>query len=187
MENLRDEELIQKCLAGQTDAFGLIVQRYEKQIFSLAYRLCSNYDEAADMAQEAFVHIFRMLDRFDMSKRFFPWMYRVAHNSCINYLNKRPQSGVSLDEYAEVITDDRTTESQPEAHYDNEELRQHIDEAIMSLPDNYREPVHLRYIENMSYQQIAEVMGVPVSTVETRLFRGRQLLQKSLAKYLTNK
>lgn len=175
---------------GDEDAFAELVRRYERQIFSMAYRLAGDYDEAADLAQEAFLRIYRMLDRYDPQKKFFSWMYRVAQNSCLNALNKRPHNVIPVENAEEYLAPEGSDAAlaaavaEPEQNYLNRELRQNIDEAIAQLPDNYREVVYLRYIEDLSYQQIAEVCGLPVSTVETRLFRGKKQLQKNLLRLM---
>lgn len=184
MEHLRDEDLVQLCLDGDDSAFEVLVGRYEKQVFSLAYRLSGNYDDAADAAQESFIRIYNMLHKYDASKRFFPWMYRVAHNTCLNSLAKKPAHTVDIHEYGEVIADTSNVNNQPEASYSNIELKENIDKAIDALPEKYRDPVFLRYIENMTYQEIADSLDLPVSTIETRLYRGRNLLQKELLKYI---
>lgn len=178
MKNLLDEDLARAAQQGDQEAFAELVRRYEKQIFSMAYRLAGDYDEAADLAQEAFLRIYRMLDRYDPQKKFFSWMYRVAQNSCLNALSKRPANVIPVERAEEYMAD--TPAGEPEQNYLNRELREHIDEAIAQLPDNYRDVVYLRYIEDLSYQQIAESLNLPVSTVETRLFRGKKQLQKNL-------
>ncbi len=190
MKNLLDEDLARAAQQGDDDAFAELVHRYERQIFSMAYRLAGDYDEAADLAQEAFLRIYRMLDRYDPQKKFFSWMYRVAQNSCLNTLNKRPHNVIPVENAEEYLAPEGSDAAQtastaePEQNYLNRELRQNIDEAIAQLRDNYREVVYLRYIEDLSYQQIAEICGLPVSTIETRLFRGRKQLQKNLLRLM---
>lgn len=181
MNNLLDEDLARRAQQGDQDAFEVLVKRYEKQIFSMAYRLIGDYDEAADLAQEAFLRIYRMLDRYDPEKRFFSWMYRVAQNTCLNALARRPANVVPVEQAEEYFSDTEPGNTpEPEQNYLNQELRQNIDRAISELPDNYRDVVYLRYIEDLSYQQIAELLTLPLSTVETRLFRGKKLLQQRL-------
>ena len=83
MDHLLDEELVHECLSGRQEAFEVLVKRYEKQIFSLAFRLCGNYDEAADLAQDAFIQVYKALPKYDNSRRFFPWLYR-----CLLYTSR---------------------------------------------------------------------------------------------------
>ena len=184
MSHLLDEELARLCQNGDDSAFEVLIKRYEKQIFSLSYRLCGNYDEAADLAQEAFIQLYKALPRYDAGKKFFSWMYRVAHNACINALQKRPQNATDLDSIAEIVADGESIANQPEAAYNNKELGEQIDKAILALPDKFREPIYLRYIKELSYQEIGAYLNLPVSTIETRLFRGKQLLQKNLKDYI---
>lgn len=182
MRNLLDEDLARLAQQGNQDAFAELVKRYEKQIFSLAYRLIGDYDEAADLAQEAFIRIYQMLHRYDPEKRFFSWMYRVAQNTCLNAMQRRPSNVVPVERAEEYFSDTAAGEAaEPERDYLNREIRRNIDRAISELPDNYRDIIYLRYIEDLSYQQIADKLGLPVSTIETRLFRGRKLLQQKLA------
>lgn len=180
MKHLLDEELVKKCLSGEDAAFEVLVKRYEKQIFSLAYRLCGDYDEAGDLAQEAFIHIYRVLNKFSEDRKFFPWMYRVAHNVCINTLAKRPKETVPVDDFANLDLGGAEPENSPEQSFLRQETGEMIRTAISDLPENYRLPVMYRFLEDLSYQEIADKLEVPISTVETRLFRGRQMLQKKL-------
>jgi len=180
VQHLSDEQLVVLVLEGQKLAFEILVERYQKQIFALAYRLGGDYDEARDLAQEAFLRIYRELPRFDPGRRFFPWMYRVAHNTCINLLHKRPKDVTPLDQVLELPDGG----ADPDGSYERIELNEAINSALQALPEQYRLPLVLKYLEGMSYQQISEQLDLPVSTIETRLFRGRGMLKKVLAGYL---
>ena len=180
MQHLSDEQLVVLVLQGQSQAFEILVERYQKQVFALAYRLGGDYDEAKDMAQEAFVRIYQELARFDANRSFFPWMYRVAHNTCVNLLHKRPKESVPLDAVYDLAASDTSTERSPIAHYEQVEINDTINGALQQLPENYRLPLIMKYLEDMSYQEIAEQLELPVSTIETRLFRGRKMLKKAL-------
>ncbi|MCR6545460.1 RNA polymerase sigma factor [Dehalobacterium formicoaceticum] len=177
MNRLQDEELVVLCLQGNRDAFAELVKRYERQIYSLAYRLTNNYHDAIDLSQEVFLHLYRVLDKFDGERKFFPWMYRIATNVCYNALKKKPKESTTLDQVMEFISDDK---SQPEITFEKKEVQETVQKAIAELPENFRVPVVLKYLEDLSYQQISEVMELPVSTIETRLYRGRIMLQKKL-------
>nr|WP_276538551.1 sigma-70 family RNA polymerase sigma factor [Dehalobacterium formicoaceticum] len=174
---MQDEELVVLCLQGNRDAFAELVKRYERQIYSLAYRLTNNYHDAIDLSQEVFLHLYRVLDKFDGERKFFPWMYRIATNVCYNALKKKPKESTTLDQVMEFISDDK---SQPEITFEKKEVQETVQKAIAELPENFRVPVVLKYLEDLSYQQISEVMELPVSTIETRLYRGRIMLQKKL-------
>ena len=183
MINHPDEALVKEVLNGNDDAFRVLIERYQKPIFNMAFRMCGDYDEAADLAQEAFLQIYRVLDKYDPNKKFFSWMYRVSHNICVNVLNKRPKNVVGMDEIRENSLYTEDPMAQPEKYYSNQELRSKIDQAILNLPDTYHDVIYMRFVHNLSYQQIADVMGLPISTIETRIYRGKALLQKELKEY----
>lgn len=180
MDRLQDQGLVELSLQGKKEAFEELVKRYERQIFSLAYRLTNNYEDAFDLTQEVFMHLFGVLDKYDQNRRFFPWMYRIATNICYNALKKKPKESYPLENvvnYTSLALDNNT---QPEYYYETKEIQDAVHKAIAELPENYRIPIVLKYLEDMSYQQISEVMDLPVSTIETRLYRGRIQLQKLL-------
>lgn len=180
MDRLQDEELVVLCLQGKREAFEELVKRYERQIYSLAYRLTNNYHEAMDLTQEVFLHLYRVLDKFDGDRKFFPWMYRIATNVCYNALKKNPKETSSLETVIDFVSDEY---SQPEDQYESKESREAIYKAMAELSETYRIPIVLRYLEDLSYQQIADAMELPLTTIETRLYRGRIMLQKKLRKF----
>ncbi len=183
MINLPDKALVAEALNGNDDAFRVIVERYQKPVFNMAFRMCGDYDEAADLTQEAFLQVYRVLDKYDDSKKFFSWMYRVSHNICVNVLNKKPKNVVAMDEIQENKLYSEDPLAQPEKYYSNRELRQNIDEAIMNLPETYHDVIYMRFVHSLSYQEIADALGLPISTIETRIYRGKALLQKALKEY----
>lgn len=177
-----DEQLVIMVLNGNQDAFSILVERYQKQVFSLAYRLGGDYDEARDMAQECFLKIYQELPRYDSSRRFFSWMYRVAQNTCLNLLKKRPKEILAEDEMLQSNRDMLGLD--PTESYEQSERSAFIMQAIMDLPDKYRDPVLLKYIWHLSYQEIATRLNLPLTTIETRLFRGRNMLKEKLSTYI---
>jgi len=180
VEVLADEALVKLCLEGDRAAFAEIVKRYQKQIFSLAYRLTNQVEDAQDLAQEAFLKIYQVLDKYDTSRPFFPWMYKVAANVCYTALRKKPQEEVPLEKVIEFAPTIPQAATQPEDYTETKEVQRFVQQALAELPEKYKVPLVLRYLEDMTYQQIAEVMDLPVTTIETRLFRGKSLLQKRL-------
>ncbi|MCL1874306.1 MAG: sigma-70 family RNA polymerase sigma factor [Clostridiales bacterium] len=180
MERLEDEVLVAKTLEGNKEAFSVLVQRYQKQIYSLAYRLCGDYDGARDLAQDSFLKIYEALGTFDRSRRFFPWMYRVAHNVCINILSKKQQELVPLDNIIDYEPSSPDAQTQPEVSFEQKERQRLISKALSELPEQFRIPLALKYIEGFSYKEISEHLQLPESTIETRLFRGRKMMQKKL-------
>lgn len=180
MQHLADEVLVKRCLDGDREAFAEIVRRYQKQIYSLTFRLTNDFNEAQDLAQEVFLHLYQVLDKFDGRYKFFSWMYKVATNYCYTALKRNSSNEVSLEKVIDFTPLRPATGNEPEEHWEARETQRLVREAIKQLPEKYRIPIVLRYLEEFSYQQIAEAMGVPVTTVETRLYRGKALLQKKL-------
>lgn len=180
MDRLDDEALVTLTLQGKREAFEELVNRYQRQIFNLAYRLTNNYEDAADLSQEVFIHLLKVLKQFDGTRKFFPWMYRTATNVCYNVLKKKPRESVPLEQVVDYSPAVPSRDTQPEDYLDRNETQNAVQQALAELPEQFRLPMVLRYMEEMSYQEIADTMEVPVSTIETRLYRGRLLLQKRL-------
>ena len=176
-----DQELVQKTLDGDMDAFSVLVQRYQKQIYSLTYRLTNDQEDARDLAQEVFIHIYKVLGKYDQNRKFFSWMYKVATNVCYNSLRRgKPEISVALDKVIEIAPLMVRNEAQPEEYYERRETQESVRQAVAELPEKYRVPLVLRYLEELSYKEIADYMDLPVTTIETRLYRGKAMLQKRL-------
>nr|WP_157677331.1 sigma-70 family RNA polymerase sigma factor [Dehalobacterium formicoaceticum] len=137
MNRLQDEELVVLCLQGNRDAFAELVKRYERQIYSLAYRLTNNYHDAIDLSQEVFLHLYRVLDKFDGERKFFPWMYRIATNVCYNALKKKPKESTTLDQVMEFISDDK---SQPEITFEKKRFRKRCRKPLQNCPKTFGYP-----------------------------------------------
>lgn len=176
-----DQELVQKTLDGDMDSFSVLVERYQKQIYSLTYRLTNDPEDARDLAQEVFIHIYKVLGKYDQERKFFSWMYKVATNVCYNALRRgKSEHSVNLDKVIEIMPLVGNDEAQPEEYYARRETQEIVRKAVAELPDKYRLPLVLRYLEEFTYKEIAEYMDLPVTTIETRLYRGKALLQKRL-------
>ncbi len=175
-----DLVLVEKVLNGDKIAFGELIEKYQKQIYSLTYRLTNNADDAQDLAQEVFIKVYQVLSKYDKDRPFFPWLYRVATNVCYTELRRKPNGEVSLEKVIEVGSLIPISPEQPEEEYVQNETQELVQQALAALPENYRIPMVLRYLEELSYQEIADAMELPLTTIETRLYRGRILLQKKL-------
>ncbi|MBC7344534.1 MAG: sigma-70 family RNA polymerase sigma factor [Clostridia bacterium] len=181
MDKWSDEALARAVQDGNKAAFGELVTRYQKQIFSLAYRLTNNPEEALDLSQEVFLRLYEVIGKWDRSRPFFPWMYKVAVNVVNTALRQKHPDPVPLGDIIEFTPLLPPPGTQPEEYCEAKEMERLVQEAVSRLPDKYRLPLVLRYVGDLSYQRIAEVLEVPVSTVETRLYRGKVLLYKRLS------
>lgn len=183
--NLLENQLVKLALKGDQSAFAEIVGLYQERIYHMSYRMLSNKQEAEDVVQETFLRVHHHLERFDENMKFSTWIYRIATNLCIDRLRKRKpiysldaesSDYEGLDGYAMIPSDDRT----PESELLLSETQRIIHEAIDTLPPKYKSVMILRYIQEMSLQEVGDVLGMPVTTIKTRVHRGREFLRKKL-------
>ncbi|KRG14803.1 RNA polymerase sigma factor SigW [Lederbergia galactosidilytica] len=179
------KQRIKEVLKGDREAFGEIVELFKDKVFQLCYRMLGNRHEAEDIAQEAFVRAYVNIHSFDQKKKFSTWLYRIATNLCIDRIRKK-KPDYFLD--AEVAgTEGLTMYSQiaaegksPDSEVETLELQELVQREIMRLPDKYRIVVILRYIDELSLNEISEVLEMPLGTVKTRIHRAREALRKQL-------
>ncbi|CAH0122662.1 RNA polymerase sigma factor FliA [Paenibacillus sp. CECT 9249] len=174
---------------GDQRAFAEIVDLFKDKIFHLAYRMLNNRHEAEDVVQDTFLRVFKNLDRYDEHQKFSTWIYRIGTNLCIDRLRKRKptysldaemndQEGI--DGYSMIPSDDVT----PESELIVSETQQLIRDAIDTLPAKYKSVMILRYLQDLSLQEISDVLDMPVTTIKTRVHRGREFLRKRLERKL---
>jgi len=172
-----DETLATKA-REHGEAFEELVRRYQNRIYSLAYRMTGDNVEAYDLTQEAFLRSYAALPSFNPNLRFAPWLYRIATNLCINFLqSSRIRKGGADPDLALQMPD---RGKQPDSLYEEKEQRQRIHQAILNLPAKYRAVVVLRHMQDNTYEEIAAILDLPLNTVRTHLFRARELLRRRL-------
>jgi RNA polymerase sigma-70 factor, ECF subfamily len=171
-EDPNDLELVRQCLAGQTEAFGTLVTRYQKVMYTVALRMVGNPEDARDATQDAFVKAYQHLATFDSRYRFYSWMYRILVNECLNVKRDR-RSEESLDPYA------AGPGSPFETALAAERVVQ-INMALEQLTPDYRAVVVLRHFAGQSYGEIADALAIPEKTVKSRLYSARQQLGQLL-------
>jgi RNA polymerase sigma-70 factor (ECF subfamily) len=174
MKDHADAQLVRSCLAGDQKAFETLVKKYEKPIYNLALRMLKDADDAADVAQSAFVKAYQKLDSFDESREFFSWIYRIAINESINFKKRSKRH----DEYESGVT---AVLPNQEAARGADDLRDDVIDAIESLTMDYQMVIVLRHFHDFSYEEMAEVLSIPEKTVKSRLFTARQQLKEILA------
>ena len=185
-ERAQENALIARCKDGDIGAFDELVRHYEKRVYSFAYRLAGNQDDANDVAQEAFIRVFNSLHTFRGDAVFTTWIYRIVTNV---YLDERKKSKshrqTSLDDYIELDENavSRQIESDapsPEEIVEHRERDRVVQEAVSSLPDYQRIIVTLYHLQSRSYEEIAEILHLPIGTVKSRLNRARLALGEKL-------
>ncbi len=171
-----DIEIVNQCLNGDVNAFEALIERYKRAVYNTAYRMMGNREEAEDVSQEAFIRMFNSLSRYNPEYKFMTWALKVTTNLCLDNLRKRKADTVPIDEWFE-IKDGKDT---PEEEYIRKESQRQVQDAIMKLPEKYREFLILYHNRNLSYQEIMDVTGESLTIVKNRLYRARQMLKEEL-------
>jgi RNA polymerase sigma-70 factor, ECF subfamily len=174
MSALSDRDLIQRARRGDAEAFGELVILYQTSVFNVCYRILQERAEAEDMTQETFLRARARLDLFAEERDFGPWIRRVAANVCLNYLESQKRTA-PLDEERDA---DEST--RPEAQVEFRERSEQIRRALASLPAHYRMVIELRHYQELSYDEIAAELHIPLSDVKSHLFRARKILAEKL-------
>jgi RNA polymerase sigma-70 factor (ECF subfamily) len=171
----QDYELVRQYLAGDTEAFATLMEAHEDRVFAVCLRMLRDREAALDATQETFITVFRKADRFAGKSAFSTWLYRVAVNTCYDQLRRRQRRPTDpLPEHTDPA--DATAGDA----YEAADLRPAIEDALADLPVEYRAAVVLSDLEGLPLNDVADLLGVPVGTVKSRVFRGRRLLAESL-------
>ncbi len=175
VEEYSDADIVREVQAGNREIFGELVRRYEPRMARYAHKFLFQGDEVKDVVQEVFIKAYTNIQSVDASRKFSSWLYRVAHNEFINAGKKRsrlPFFTFDLDALVPHLTAHETAESAVAAR----ETKEMIESSLDKLDMKYKEPLILYYIEELTYQEIADILRLPVSTVGVRLIRGRAAL-----------
>ncbi|HWA56396.1 MAG TPA: sigma-70 family RNA polymerase sigma factor [Gemmatimonadales bacterium] len=183
--------LIEAHLAGDPKAFGQIVARYQVRLLNFVYRMIGDRERAEDLVQEAFLRVYRHLDRFDRTRKFSTWIYTIASNLAKNELRNRSRSPlVTLeqarprDEEEQRPVDFEDPENRPDELYERRNLKALVDHTVARLSSHHREVFVLRELEGKSYEEIAEIMHCNLGTVKSRLNRARQSFAELIGPHL---
>jgi RNA polymerase sigma-70 factor (ECF subfamily) len=175
--NTREEhEIIRQCLGGEPDRFALLVDTYQSMAYNIAYRMLGDADSAKDMAQESFISAYTSLEKFQFGSKFSSWLYRIVVNKCKDHM-RAERDTVQVDEIAESVPSGGRT---PEQTASARQTGDVIQAALNSLPDTYREVIVLKHIEELDFQEIAEILGDSVNALKVRAHRGREMLRELL-------
>jgi RNA polymerase sigma-70 factor (ECF subfamily) len=181
-----DYRAIKLCLKGKTEAFAELVDRYNRRVYNLAYRLTGNAEKAKDIAQEAFIRVYRALDKYDPRYKFSSWLLKTVSNLCIDYHRTKPASQASLEGLLSSPAESSILYEQAlraneveglEAKIEVKELQEIIREGIDLLPIDYKAVVVMRHVQSLSYREIAVALNLPMGTIKARIHRARKLLK----------
>jgi RNA polymerase sigma-70 factor, ECF subfamily len=183
-EEIGDAECVKRVQRGDTESFEILVRRHQNTTFNLIYRFLGDYDEATDTAQEVFLSVYKSIQQFRGDATFSTWLYRIAFNHASTRrksLNSKLQRQVALEDDA-VLVD---CGDNPETSVERKEIQQRVQQALNSLDGDDTQIILLRDLQDVSYEDIAQTLDVPIGTVKSRLHRARQALRTSLAPYFT--
>ena len=190
-QKVTDQILVERVQAGDKSAFDLLVKRYQHKIIGLIGRYVQDQSEALDVAQETFIKAYKALDSFRGESAFYTWLYRIATNTAKNYLvtrNRRPPgTDIDIDDVLQAESESELRDIEtPENNLYRDELFGVMASALEALPEELRVALTLRELEGMRYEDIAEVMGCPIGTVRSRIFRARDAIDKELKPLLSS-
>jgi RNA polymerase sigma-70 factor (ECF subfamily) len=178
-----EEELIQLALEGQSAAFETLVLRYQDRLYTAMISIVGNADEAEDVVQESFIQAYLKLDTFQQNSRFFTWVYRIAFNYALAR-RRRKRGVVSLEESRENTGNDPVANGEsPDDRMSRHEDAQLVHQALALLSEDHRSILVLREMEDLSYEEIADVLSISIGTVRSRLNRARAALKLQLEKF----
>lgn len=178
---LTDVELIAGAIRGREDGFEELVRRYQRPITNYVFRMVGNYESALDVTQEVFIKVYNSLSKYSSEYKFSTWLYRIAHNAAIDHIRRNPGNQQSIETENADGTYQLQLESPnptPEQDRERSEWRTEIDSVVKCLPASYRELILLRHAQDLSYDEIADVTGLPLGTVKNRLFRAREMMRE---------
>lgn len=181
-----EQVLIEQAQNGEVDAFEQLISSYQDKVYDIAYRLTGNKNDADDLFQETFIHIFNSIKNYKGNSAFFTWIYRITHNVFLDSCKKAHKKHEMLESDAEETPEDGYSALQgavapdDEPHKKTEEtlFKEKIHKTIQLLPEDYRMPIVLYDIEGFTYEEIAEIVNIPIGTVRSRINRARQQLRE---------
>ena len=173
MSKTDDTKLIERCINGDRKAFETLLVQYEKPVFNAAYRMLNSRDDARDVTQTVFLKVFENFDRYDPSRRFFSWIYRITLNESINWIGKSKR----LEPLQHEAVDDSKG---PEQEVESANVSESVQAALMSIKPDYRTVIVLKHFLGCSYIEISEILEIPEKKVKSRLYSARQLLKDAL-------
>ncbi len=178
---MSDADIVARCLAGEEEAFRLLVERFDHPVYVLIHRMISSDEDARDLTQETFVKAFRALEQFDQKRNFSSWLYKIASNQTIDFLRKKKLQTTTID--GDPDRDDRPAldlvdeKPRPDQLVDEGFRREKLTDMVRDLAPHYRVVVELRYQKQLSYDEITEVLDLPLGTVKARLHRAHHQLR----------
>lgn len=179
LKDKSDEQLVPLVCEKDKEIYGELVKRYQNKLVRYAFYLTGNLDDSYDVAEEAFIKAYINLNGFDTTKKFSSWIYRIVHNEAVNYIKSRRFGVYNSEEILENIEDKSPS---LEEWFDRNALKEYVEKSLNKLPLKYRECIVLYYLDDYSYDEISEILKIPIGTVGTNISRGKKMLAVILKK-----
>ncbi|HLG15411.1 MAG TPA: sigma-70 family RNA polymerase sigma factor [Blastocatellia bacterium] len=178
---LSDSQIIERTLGGEPEAFNVLVRRWERQIYGLTLRLLGRDEEAKDATQETFLSAYRNLAKFRGEAKFSSWIYRIALNVCNTKLKGRSRVTISIEEQREISGFELAADTEDlGSNIQQQQVARVVRRALQALPAEMRQVIIMKEYEGLKFSEIADVLGIPLSTVKTRMYTGLAELKKRL-------
>jgi RNA polymerase sigma-70 factor (ECF subfamily) len=187
--SVSDHELVTRAQQGSEKAYRELLGRFQRPVFSIIYRMIRDREQAEDLAQETFVRVFNNIDRYDPRYKFSSWIFKIATNLTIDHIRRKELDTVSIDGSRNAVTAEQieatsitiaSPDENPEELLEAKQLGEEIESAISKLRPEYRAAILLRHVDGREYQEIAEILSLPLGTVKTYIHRGRNELREQL-------
>ncbi|MFP4046252.1 MAG: RNA polymerase sigma factor [Bacteroidales bacterium] len=187
MSDFGDEYYIERILNGDQSSYALLVERYKNMVFTIAIRMLKNHELAEEVSQDAFLKAYKSLKQFQKKSKFSTWLYRIVYNQCISELRKQKQNTMSIDDESssKSVLNIEDTLNKTEG-LENEDRKYYIEKALSYLPEDDRMIITLFYQNEMTTEEIANIVNLSVSNVKVKLYRSRNKLYETLNSLLQN-
>lgn len=180
MPDITDEDIVKKVQKGETEAFGILVERYEEKMLRYARKFLFGYEDGEDAVQVIFLKSYTNIQQFDTSKKFSSWLYRIAHNEFINVIKKKGKESLPLFE-VDTLFPHLVAKENSAKDFEQKELKEMLEKHLQEVSPKYREILVLYYFEQLGYTEIGEILKIPPSTVGVRLRRAKLSIKKTIA------
>lgn len=174
-----ESHTLQRCKAGEIEAFNELMSQYQHHVYNIAYRMMGNEHDASDLAQESLIKVFRSIASYKGKSTLSTWIYRITMNTCLDELRKKNKINKHIS-YTNILLNLEDGSPSPEERMLNQEKNVYIQKAIFQLSEEYRAVIVLRDIQGFSYDKIGEILDISLGTVKSRISRARKLLKEIL-------
>jgi RNA polymerase sigma-70 factor (ECF subfamily) len=171
MKESEDNNLVAGSLRGETRAFEKLVRKYQRMVFNVIYQVVRDFSDTEDLTQSVFVKVYENLEKFDYRHKFYSWLYRIAINEALNFIQQKKVT-------YEIPEDYQSMDKTPDLVLNESEMVENIDRALAELDPNYRVLIVMRHFLDYSYKEIADVVRLPEQKVKSRLYMARQILAR---------